>query len=178
MCSNLSYPKTGYNLPKENVLVLSCIDLRLTDDLQDFLNYDNLTNRYDLFTLAGTALMTQRLNPEMEGNFKPVPADEHDKLCIWKDIWDVHLNISLDLHKIRDVYIMEHENCGAYKAYLTENYRIKDEQQQHEEFSRALMDNIQKANPYLNVHSFYIDLRGNIKLLETRNKLEEYKASL
>lgn len=173
MCSNLSYPKDGYDVPQGNVLVLSCIDLRLTDNLQEFLNYDNLTNRYDLFALAGAALMTQRENPKLQGHFVTVSEEEKKKLHIWKDIWDMHLNISRDLHNIEDVYIVEHENCGAYKAYLTEAYLKKGEEKRHDEFAAALTTSIQATHPYLNVHTFYIDLRGNIKLLRTKKGVKK-----
>lgn len=84
----------------------------------------------------------------------------------------MHLNISLDLHHIEDVYIVEHENCGAYKAYLTEAYLKKGEEKRHDEFAAALTTSILATHPYLNVHTFYIDLRGNIKLLRTKKGIK------
>ena len=45
--------------PEENLLFLSCIDLRLTDNLLNFLHFDHLANRYDDYTLAGASLMTR-----------------------------------------------------------------------------------------------------------------------
>lgn len=51
------YPRYGaYPIPEKNILVLSCIDLRLTDDTVKFLHHDNLANRYDHFILAGASL--------------------------------------------------------------------------------------------------------------------------
>lgn len=50
------FSKAGYPRPKNNILVISCIDLRLTDNLMKFLSAENLENRYDLVTLAGASL--------------------------------------------------------------------------------------------------------------------------
>ena len=51
------YPDVrAYALPEKNVLVISCIDLRLTDNLLEFLHHDNLINRYDHVAIAGTSL--------------------------------------------------------------------------------------------------------------------------
>ena len=45
-----------YPPPRKNVLLLSCMDLRLIDDLVPFMDGDNLTNRYDQLVFAGAAL--------------------------------------------------------------------------------------------------------------------------
>ncbi len=46
----------SYAPPRHNVLLLSCIDLRLIDELAAFMDRDNLTNRYDHLVYAGAAL--------------------------------------------------------------------------------------------------------------------------
>ena len=42
-----------YPPPRKNVLLLSCMDLRLIDDLVPFMEGDNLSNRYDQLVFAG-----------------------------------------------------------------------------------------------------------------------------
>lgn len=37
--------------------MISCMDLRLTDNILSFLNFDNLHNRYDHVILAGASLL-------------------------------------------------------------------------------------------------------------------------
>lgn len=44
-----------YPAPRKNVLLLSCMDLRLIDDICEFMEGDNLANRYDQLVFAGAA---------------------------------------------------------------------------------------------------------------------------
>lgn len=166
MCYNLSYPLIGeYPLPEKNVLVLSCIDLRLTDNLMHFLHYDNLTNRYDHFALAGTSLMTQVAHPKLSGFFIDSISNDVSKFAHWRQIWNDHLNIAIDLHDIKDVYIVEHQSCGAYTEYLKGSVFTMTEKECHSRFAHALAGDIISGHPKLNVHCFYIDLRGNVAYL-------------
>ncbi len=62
--SCLHYPDvTEYRLPKKNIIVISCIDLRLTDNVLDFLHFDNLTNRFDHVAFAGTSVSAAATTP-------------------------------------------------------------------------------------------------------------------
>lgn len=172
--SYLNYPQRGlYHLPKKNILVLSCIDLRLTDNLLEFLHFDNLTNRYDHFALAGTSLMTQVHNEEL------TLLMDHEKLGRevkshknWNDVWRDHIKLAILLHDIQDVYIIEHEDCGAYKTFLTKEALAEGEHSCHVKFATALANQIHKfevdghdRTVTLNVHCFLLDLRGNIEHL-------------
>lgn len=51
-----------YPAPRKNVLLLSCMDLRLIDDICEFMEGDNLANRYDLliFSMASPGVMQPR----------------------------------------------------------------------------------------------------------------------
>ena len=167
--SNLKYPSTKkYKLPKKNILVISCMDLRLTDNLVDFLHFDNLHNRFDHFILAGASLLCSA-NTNL---FKPgtIANMQH-----WKQTLFDHVRIAVDLHQIEDIYIVEHENCGAYNEFLLSNVTTslnKSEEDLHKEFAIELtimLLNLSTAKSKLHIHSFYIDLRGNVKLLHTTN---------
>ncbi|SDD54581.1 hypothetical protein SAMN04487996_101283 [Dyadobacter soli] len=168
------YPPRGlYHLPKKNILVLSCIDLRLTDNLLEFLHFENLTNRYDHFALAGTSLITQADNDEL------TLLLDHDKLGsevksykTWNDVWRDHIRLAIILHDIKDIYIIEHEDCGAYKTFLTAEALSAGEHSCHVKFATALANQIHEFEMddegntvVLNVHCFLIDLRGNIEHL-------------
>ncbi|MGA0558408.1 hypothetical protein ACO2Q8_17235 [Larkinella sp. VNQ87] len=188
--SYLSYPEIGdYKLPGKTVLVISCIDLRLTDNLLHFLHFDNLHNRYDHFALAGTSLCTHAAN-EHRHLFKPPVLRDYNAFTHWKRSLDEHLAIAINLHDIRDVYIIEHQDCGAYKEFLQagkfESY--DQEFEAHSAFALALSKEIheqeytrlkpdgQKETYHLNVHCFFIDLRGNVSLIDsttTKPKLPE-----
>lgn len=77
---------------------------------------------------------------------------------------------------MRDVYILEHRNCGAYKVFLGEQGAFDDSPQHHEaelhlhnEYAQQLAAKIrdwsQTRGTPLQVHCFLMDLRGNVELL-------------
>ena len=169
--STLQYPSvTEYRLPKKNILLISCIDLRLTDNILHFLQFDNLTNRYDHVALAGTSLSMGATRDEHAKLFTPDVHDEtkFNSFKHWKQWLYDHIQIASDLHSIADVYIIEHEDCGAYRAFLNDaNFPTwEDEVNCHKKFATALSKDI-RAQHKLNVHCFMIDIRGNVKLLDT-----------
>ncbi len=167
--SNFHYPKINeYVSPKKNILVLSCMDLRLTDNVVNFLHFDNLTNRYDHFILAGTSLLCSK---KYKDHLK---AGVHKTYGHWKDAMENHIDLAIKLHGIEDIYIIEHQDCGAY-ANLTDSKKVKSsdlqnvklEKEWHKKFSSDVADEINKKYK-LHVHCFYIDLRGNVELLYTK----------
>lgn len=167
--SHLYYPDvTEYRLPKKNILVISCIDLRLTDNLLDFLHFDNLTNRYDHFALAGTSVSTGATREEHKDLFKKKALKQFNSFIHWKQCLYNHIEIAMELHKIEDIYIVEHEDCGAYKEFLIDGNFVSrdDEVQCHKKFAMALSKELQSLYN-LNVHCFMIDIRGNVQLLDT-----------
>jgi hypothetical protein len=134
------------------------MDLRLLDDIVQFMDRDNLHNRYDHFILAGAALGAD--------------VNEH-----WGKAFFDHLDVACKLHNIKDVYILEHRNCGAYKVFLNEAGDFNDsdagqhqEHDKHQEYALKLADKIKawggENNYPLQVRCFLMDLRGQVELLE------------
>lgn len=181
--SVLKYP-TGYDLPKKNVLVLSCMDLRLTDNLVNFLHFDNLANRYDHFILAGTSLCTTLKSKKNAKYFKNDVLESYDNFELWSKSFNDHLNLAIALHHIKDVYVIEHQDCGAYKNFLKEKKLQQGEKQCHQHFAVDLAEeihnvirieqsvdeesaSIKRTRYQLGVYCFYIDLRGNVELLKS-----------
>jgi hypothetical protein len=168
--SVLRYPSTkDYRLPRKNILVIGCIDLRLTDNLVHFLHFDNLHNRYDHFTLAGASLLCTG-NRDLFLQGEDGPFIKYPSLKYAKEVLLEHVQIAKDLHHIQDVYIVEHEDCGAYEHFLDPN-KVKmstpdEERHCHQCFAYELAKEL--CNTYkLHVHCFFIDLRGNVELLDT-----------
>ena len=156
-----------YPPPRKNVLMLSCMDLRLIDDLGQFMEGDNLINRYDQLVFAGAAL----------GVMQPTHV-------AWREVFFQHLDIAVQLHDIHDVYIMEHRNCGAYSHFLGPEFEFSDtqeaqdaEEEAHRKYASLLRDEIiehcelrkaQGGKPELwdlNVRCFLVDLRGSVRML-------------
>lgn len=176
-----TYP-TGYKVPKKNVLVIGCIDPRLLDDLGNFLNRDNLQNRYDHFVLAGTSLLCSH---QEELFVKDLPGvDSYGTYSRrWRKTLFDHLDIAIALHQIKDVYIVEHEDCGAYTHFLDKKKvdlsSREEEIEWHRKFAAELAKEIHgteyeetdgdgnRKKYRLGVHCFFIDLRGDVELLET-----------
>lgn len=167
--SYLDYPAvTEYKLPKKNIIVISCIDLRLTEEVLNFLHFDNLTNRYDIFALAGTSVSSGATREGYRELFQKDVLVQYDSFTHWKKSLYDHINIAIALHAIEDVYIIEHEDCGAYRTFLKDaNFTsIEEEVACHKKFATALSKEIQDTFN-LNVHCFMLDIRGNVKLLDT-----------
>lgn len=177
--STLVYPEVGeYKHPKKNVLVISCMDLRLTDNLLEFLHFDNLHNRYDHFILAGTSLLCTH---ELKDLFL---AGKYEAFAgHWQQTMKNHLELAVALHQIKDVYIIEHQDCGAYSNLLdpakVDLSTLQYERKFHTQFAVELAQQIHceirqeqdkqgnNVSYRLGVHCFFIDLRGNVELLHT-----------
>lgn len=151
-----------YRLPRHNVLLLSCMDLRLIDDLVRFMDRDNLTNRYDHLVFAGAALGVMQTT----------------HFSSWREVFFDHLLISMKLHLPHDIYIVEHRNCGAYREFLGEDLECDPEKDIHTRWARDLRDAINEWWPrhapqvsdklpvMPHIHGFLMDLRGEVDCLD------------
>ena len=111
--NNANYQNSaGHTSPRKNVLMLSCMDLRLLDNLVAFMNFENLENRYDQFILAGAA-----------AGAMVMPS--------WRKAFFDHLVLAVALHQIKYVYIIEHRDCGAYEEFFHKSYVHYDEVEGH-----------------------------------------------
>ncbi|MDC2987371.1 carbonic anhydrase [Candidatus Pelagibacter bacterium] len=84
---------------KYKAMVLSCIDPRFQSIIYDYLKKKNLKGKYSLFTIAGSAI--------------GVTSKKFKK---WhKTFWD-NIDISIKLHKIKKLIVINHRDCGAVKV--------------------------------------------------------------
>jgi len=193
-----------YGAPRKYVLVLSCVDARLLDDLVRYLNQDNLSNRYYHLTLPGTALgLTDRVEDDIESLPECTPDRQQHQQSIramfprWRQtfIEQVQATVSLPKGLLTDFYIVQHEDCGAYRVYLGKDsaeMTDPEERQLHHEYAHALLDDlrenfctiynpvdpiskqpIQEKIPF--VHTFYMNLRGQMMHLETWPKWPKHR---
>jgi hypothetical protein len=137
------------------------MDLRLLDNVVAFMNYENLSNRYDQFIFAGAAL-----GPEIDES--------------WTVTFFSHLEKAIELHQIKDIYILEHRNCGAYGLKLgkkgvfgdsnkEQDREFKEHRKYTDKLTAAIGKRIKKGKlPPLGVYSFLMDLRGDVELLRDR----------
>tara|TARA_B100000963_G_C22121576_1_gene449280 strand:- start:78 stop:494 length:417 start_codon:yes stop_codon:yes gene_type:complete len=79
-------------------MVLSCIDPRFQNIIYNYLKKKKLTGKYSSFTIAGSAIGVT------ENKFKK-----------WhKTFWD-NFDISIKLHNIKKLIVINHRDCGAAK---------------------------------------------------------------
>ena len=79
-------------------MVLSCIDPRFQTKVYNYLKNKKLIGKYSSFTIAGAGI-----------------GVTHNKFKKWhKTFWD-NLDVSIKLHKISRLIVINHEDCGAAK---------------------------------------------------------------
>lgn len=163
--SNDKVQDCSYFPARGPVLLLSCMDLRLVDDVVRFMEHDGLTNRYDHVIMAGAALGALGANRK---DYKH-----------WRKTFMNHLETAHKLHRIKDVYILEHRDCGAYREFLGprgtfNDTQYKKELKTHRCYARQLTcvieDWAEKVGSKLNVKSFLMDLRGNVCIMTPQKK--------
>ncbi len=91
-----------------------------------------------------------------------------------------HLRIAIELHDPKDVYIVEHRNCGAYKKFLGLEFDDDEASQgkeraahkkQADALAKVIADWCVKESERtgkkveLRVRSFLTDLRGDVELI-------------
>lgn len=160
LTSNLKYP--GGLIPsigsQADAMLLTCLDYRFFTRIDDFMIKKGFQDRYDAFILAGSSL---GLNPQVS----PMIAN-------WQKTWWNHLELAYNLHKIKGVIIIDHEDCGAYKEFLGYNDETEDlqkahiipasELQIHSKYLREAYRRIKERYPDLTVELYMIGLYQDV----------------
>jgi len=129
-------------------LLLSCMDYRLVDDLTRYMDGRGLTNQYDHIVLAGASA-----------------GASHPKLASWHETFWSHLQVAIDLHKVKKVVVVDHRDCGAYKIAVGPDH-AKDpatELAAHAEILGPLKAEIVKRFPHLEVETHLMALDGSVE---------------
>jgi hypothetical protein len=107
------------------VLLLTCIDFRFFPLISRKMRKEGLQGKYDHFILAGASLGATL---DFSGDHLPAPTPPDCKCrpllprLHWQQVFVEHLQLALQLHNtIHRVIIIEHRECGAYKAFLEPN---------------------------------------------------------
>jgi hypothetical protein len=168
---------SSYSPGRGPALLLTCMDLRLLDEVVQFMDHDGLTNRYDHVIFAGASLGALGKGPK--------PYDQ------WRKTFRDHLGLAYDLHHIKDVYVIEHRDCGAYREFLEEEGTFNDDQAEeelacHRKYAKLLKLEIEdwakerekeemkkrkkpaeKVSVNLSFKAFLMDLRGGVTPIVT-----------
>ena len=127
-------------------LILTCMDFRLLDDVVTFMNKIGYNNNYDQFILAGGSL-----------------GFNQDVYNDWKKTLDKHINLALELHHIKEIIIIDHMKCGAYKIFYNKKDFTHDEELAlHNENINKFKKYINTTYPKLKVKGFIMNLDGSV----------------
>lgn len=130
-----------------DVLLLSCMDYRLIDDLIAFMDARGLRGNYDHVILAGASL--------------GVLTDRHPD---WgRTFWE-HVDAAIQLHHINKIMVVDHRDCGAYRLLLGDA-AVKDpatELATHTEQLHRLRAEIKRLHPELEVELGFMELTGEV----------------
>ena len=130
------------------VLLLSCMDYRLLDEIAHYMDGRGLTDKYDHVILAGASLgALVDTKPE------------------WGTTFWSHVEVAKELHHINKVMIIDHRDCGAYKVFIGLD-TAKDretETRYHTEQLRKLATTLGTRHPDLSVELLLMSLDGTVE---------------
>ncbi len=133
---------------KTDALLLTCMDYRLINDAVKYMNERGLKDKYDQLILAGASLRATT-----------------EKYPAWNETFWQHLEVSIQLHHIETVILMDHRDCGAYKVIFEKDfYKNKEEETKiHTEHLKKLAGMIKKKYPKLKVETLLMNLDGSVE---------------
>lgn len=123
---------------KKTLLLLTCIDLRYASIIHAKME-PKFHKLYDHVCLAGAGL-------------SPVIDFGPDRKPHWQQTFLEHVAISLALHSISRVLVMDHRDCGAYRKFglLTKEDTDTDKETNvHQQQANRLRDLLKKEFPTL-----------------------------
>lgn len=132
---------------KADALLLSCIDYRLVDSTVQFINGTGLKDRFDYFILAGAGL-------SVAGDHK------HGEFADWDRVYFQHVELANKLHKINQIILVEHMDCGAYQLVFGSDITADFEYQKHLETINRFKQLINQKYPTLGFRAYIMHLDG------------------
>jgi carbonic anhydrase len=133
-----------------DVLLLSCIDYRLVDDLAAFMDARGYRGNYDEIMLAGASL--------------GVLTESHPD---WgRTFWE-HLDAAVRQNQVKKVMVVDHRDCETYRLLLGEA-AVKDaatELRTHTEQLHRLRAQIKSRRPDLEVELGLMDPAGEVETI-------------
>lgn len=128
-------------------LVLVCMDFRFQKAFRNFLVDQGLDNQYDLISVAGAAKVIANPTNQFE-----------------KENFEKQLSLSISLHKISEVFLINHQDCGAYGSELAKD--PKREQEVHEIDLKKARQIILQKYPQLKVNLYFCTLDKKFEKVE------------
>ncbi len=134
-------------LQNYEAMVLSCIDPRFQDLVSKETAKKGLTNKYSAFTFGGGSI----------GVVSPTFKKWH------QTFWE-NLDISVQLHNIKKVIVINHRDCGgAVAAYGQEKFANKEiETETHKSALIEFKKQLKIKHPEIEAELYLMDLDGSV----------------
>ena len=132
---------------KFKAMVLSCMDPRFQPKIFNYLKKRKLSGQYSAFTIAGAAV-----------------GVTHSKFKKWHRVFFENLSISIQLHKIDKLIVINHQDCGAAKIVNSKKeFNNKVETDIHKISFKKLKSSLRKKFPKLKIEFNVMALNNSIK---------------
>lgn len=129
---------------KFKAMVLSCMDPRFQPKIFNYLKKRKLSGKYSAFTIAGAAV-----------------GVTHSKFKKWHNVFFDNLSVSIQLHKVEKLIVINHQDCGAAKITNSKKeFNDKIETNIHKASFKKLKSTLTKKFPKLKVE-FNVMLLNN-----------------
>ncbi len=119
-------------------LAITCIDFRLVKQTAEYMQSLGLGENYDLLSIAGA-------------------SKEIDNEFVQKQI-----DISVNLHQIKQLFLIHHEDCGAYGGKEKMGSDSEEKEFHIAEMTKA-EDYLKSKYPELQVIKIYAQLNGKFE---------------
>lgn len=131
-----------------DMLLLTCMDYRLTEETIAYMDGRGLRDKYDHVVLAGASLGALT-----------------DKYPSWGETFWSHLDVAINLHAIHKVMVLDHRDCGAYKVILGANAVDSPDKElaAHTHALQALQKEIRRRHEHLEVELGLMALDGKVQ---------------
>ena len=122
-------------MKKYKAMVLSCIDPRFQPKVFNYLKKKNLTGKYSSFTIAGGSIGVTAI-----------------KFKKWHSTFWENLATSIKLHKISNLIVINHNDCGAAKIVNGNNkFSTTIENKIHNQSFKIIKKKLKKKHPSIKV---------------------------
>ena len=128
-------------------MVLSCMDPRFQPIVYNYLKKRKLNGKYSSFTIAGSAI--------------GVTASKFRK---WQNSFWENIDISIRLHKIKKLIVINHYDCGAAKIINDKKiFNNINESKIHKKSFIMIKRKFKKKYPTLSIETILISLNKKVQ---------------
>lgn len=143
------YPFKFKEIHSCEAVVLSCIDFRFWEETADFVRTELGIKSFDFPSLPGAA---KAINE-----------------CTGEDISEKCISVPCDLHHVKKIVVINHQDCGAYGGSAKFNGDEEMEQKFHEDELKKAKEKILAKYPDKEIILIYaklVDAGENIEFLK------------